>query len=108
VDSFEVRGNDVFMIVNTGINQQQTVYLGPRWYIERQDFTLNPGDIVQVNVLTPIPNTGIVYAQQLIANGNTLFLRNDAGQSTWWPGYWSAWPPSRQFANRALPPLGSP
>lgn len=88
IDHFNFADNgDVYMIVNVN-GVMRNVYLGPNWYIQRQDAVLNPGDFVTMNLLTPIndPNRAS-YAQSVSANGQTMFFRNNSGAVTWAPWY---------------------
>lgn len=87
IQSFDVRNGEVFMLLNTGAGQR-VVSLGPLWYIQRQDVALNPGDVVQVNVLTPFGSgNGLVYGQSLSAKGNTVYFRTNTGVNMWSPWF---------------------
>jgi hypothetical protein len=86
ISNLGVNNGQVFATVTLGGGEAQTVYLGPLWYLERQDFTISPGDTVMISELTPIPNPNhIVYAQRLSENGSTIVLRDDTGQMMWQP-----------------------
>lgn len=88
IQGFNVRNGEVFMALETGANNVQTVSLGPLWYIERQDVALNPGDLVTVNVLTPLSGgNGVVYGQQLSVNGNSVYFRTSTGVNMWSPWF---------------------
>ena len=84
IDHFNITNGNVFMTMNSD-GVMRNVYLGPDWYIERQDMTLNPGDEVTVNLLAPSDPSMMAYAESLTSNGQTMFLRNPTGQTIWTP-----------------------
>ena len=86
VSNLAVNNGQVFASVALGGGGSQTVYLGPLWYLERQDFTINNGDTVLIDALTPVPNPNhVVYAERLSENGSSIVLRDDTGQEMWQP-----------------------
>ena len=90
IDHFDDVNGNIFMTMNiAGVDK--SVFLGPDWYIQRQDITLNPGDIITATILAPLgqPNSA-AYAQSITDNGQTIFLRNNVGQSIWAP--WFSYP----------------
>jgi len=91
-----VNGN-VFMFLRVAGKDMQ-VSLGPSWYIQRQDATVNPGDLVSATILSPIPSTnGISYAQSVTGGNGTLYFLNDVGMANWSPWYPTAWPQPRRL-----------
>lgn len=87
IDHFNIQNGQVFMIMDIGGNPTN-VYLGPLWYLQRQDVVLSPGDAVTVNVLTPLSGgQGYVYAQTLTNGSTTLMLRNNTGTNMWAPWF---------------------
>ncbi len=86
INSLAVNNGQVFANVAVGAGDTRNVYLGPLWYLERQDVTISPGDIVVMDVLTPLPNPNkVFYVERLTDNANTIVLRDDTGQEVWSP-----------------------
>lgn len=88
IQGFNVQGSDVFMNLDTGAGGVRTVYLGPTWFLERQDMNLQPGQLISLNALTPVNANGqnnVAFAQQIMANGTALSLRNLQGSPVWFP-----------------------
>ncbi len=55
-------------------------HLGPLWYIEKQLFDLEPGDVVTI---TGSLLDETIMVQQLEKEGDTLMLRSKQGQPKW-------------------------
>lgn len=63
-----------------------TVYAGPQWYAQQNDFYVKPGDKINVTgSQTKIGWRPVLVASQIKAGDRTLRLRNETGQPLW-PG----------------------
>lgn len=61
-----------------------TVYLGPSWYIDRQDITIGKNDIIEVKGCKKIFNGKfVIVAQEIIKNNKVLILRDNDGNPVW-------------------------
>jgi len=61
-----------------------TVYLGPSWYIDRQDMKIGKSDIIEVRGCKKIYNGKfMIVAQEIIKNNQVLKLRDDDGNPVW-------------------------
>jgi hypothetical protein len=60
------------------------VHLGPRWYIDQQPIKLAKGDQIRVRG-SRVTNRGkpAIIAAELIKDGQTMYLRDDAGEPAW-------------------------
>jgi len=95
IDKFTNVNGNIFMYLHAA-GSDLVVSLGPSWYIQRQDATLNPGDLVSATILSPIPSTnGISYAQSVTGGNGTMYFLNDVGMANWAPWYPVAWPAPR-------------
>jgi hypothetical protein len=64
-----------------------TVYLGPSWYIDRQDIKIKKNDIVEVKGCKKIYNGGyVIVAKEIIKDNKVLRLRDDDGNPVWEAG----------------------
>ena len=64
-----------------------TVYLGPSWYIDRQDIKIGKNDIIEVRGCKKIYNGKfVIVAQEIIKNNKVLKLRDDDGNPVWEDG----------------------
>jgi hypothetical protein len=72
------------MIVDTKDHGQVRVHLGPVWYLERQEFNLVPGQVVQVKgiCLEEKGKTRLIAAQVTVGD-SVLMLRDAAGRPMW-------------------------
>lgn len=72
-------------ILDTKDHGQVLVHLGPVWYLERQDFELNPGDEVRVKGMCEKEKGGkLQVTAYLVAKGNyVLSLRDSQGRPNW-------------------------
>jgi hypothetical protein len=72
------------MIVDTKDHGQVRVHLGPVWYLERQEFNLVPGEVVQVKgiCLEEKGKTRLIAAQVTVGD-SVLMLRDAAGRPMW-------------------------
>jgi hypothetical protein len=64
---------------------QVRVHLGPVWYLERQEFELNPGDEVRVTGMSEKEKDGMmqVTAYELSKGNYVLSLRDSQGRPNW-------------------------
>ncbi len=61
-----------------------TVYLGPSWYINRQDIEIGKNDIIEVKGCKKIYNGEfVIVAQEIIKNNKVLILRDNDGNPLW-------------------------
>jgi hypothetical protein len=72
------------MLVDTKDHGQVRVHLGPVWYLERQEFSLVPGQKVQVKgiCLEEKGKTRLIAAQVIVGD-SVLMLRDAAGRPMW-------------------------
>jgi len=72
------------ILVDTKDKGQVRVHLGPVWYLERQEFALEPGQEVQVQgiCLEEQGKTRLIAAQ-VTAGDNILLLRDAEGRPMW-------------------------
>jgi hypothetical protein len=72
-------------VMDTKARGQVYVHLGPVWYLERQEFELNPGDEVQVKGMCETEKDGRlrVIAYELIKGDHVLHLRDSEGRPNW-------------------------
>ena len=65
-------------------NETLTVYLGPSWYIDRQNIKIEKSDIIEVRGCKKIYNGKfVIVAQEIIKNNKILKLRDDNGNPVW-------------------------
>ena len=61
-----------------------TVYLGPSWFIDRQDMKIGKNDIIEVRGCKKIYNGEfVIVAQEIIKNNQVLKLRDEDGNPIW-------------------------
>jgi hypothetical protein len=61
-----------------------TVYAGPQWFAQQNDFYLKPGDKISVTgAETKIGWRPVLVASQIKSGDRTLRLRNENGQPVW-------------------------
>jgi len=61
-----------------------TVHLGPAWYVNQQQFSLKPGDTVEVTgSMVERAGGSFLVAKEVKAGGKTLKLRDDQGLPVW-------------------------
>lgn len=72
------------LLVDTRDHGQVRVHLGPVWYLERQEFTLKPGQEVQVQgiCLDEKGQTRLIAAQ-VVVDSHVLLLRDSEGRPMW-------------------------
>jgi hypothetical protein len=72
------------LIVDTKDHGQVRVHLGPVWYLERQEFTIQPGQEVQVRgaCLEEQGKMRLIAAQVTVGD-HVLMLRDAAGRPMW-------------------------
>ena len=73
------------VVVDTGKAGLVHVHLGPVWYLERQEFMLQPGDMVGVKGMCESKKAGKlrVVAYELTKGGYVLHLRDSLGRPNW-------------------------
>jgi hypothetical protein len=72
------------ILVDTRSHGQVLVHLGPVWYLERQEFTLDPGDQVEINgMCDKLDGKNVVVAKSLTKGNYVLELRDDLGRPRW-------------------------
>ncbi|MBU4234610.1 MAG: hypothetical protein KKD99_08965 [Proteobacteria bacterium] len=73
------------VILDTKDHGQVLVHIGPVWYVERQDFELNPGDEVRVKGMCEKEKDGKLQATayELTKADYVLFLRDSQGRPNW-------------------------
>jgi hypothetical protein len=70
--------------VTTDDGNLVTVYAGPQWYAQQNDFYVKPGDKINVTgSQTKIGWRPVLVASQIQAGDRTLRLRNEAGLPLW-------------------------
>jgi hypothetical protein len=75
--------------MDTKDHGQVRVHLGPVWYLERQEFTLAPGQEVQVQgICMEEKGQNRLIAAQVMVGSNVLLLRDAEGRPMW-----EAWRP---------------
>jgi hypothetical protein len=73
----------VNLIVKTD-KETLTVYLGPSWYVNRQDIKIGKNDIIEVKGCKKIFNGKfVIVAQEIIKNNKVLMLRDNEGNPVW-------------------------
>jgi hypothetical protein len=61
-----------------------TVYLGPSWFIERQDMKFKKDDIIEVKGCKKIyEGKSVIVAQEISKGSLTLKLRDESGAPVW-------------------------
>jgi hypothetical protein len=72
------------MLIDTKDQGQVRVHLGPVWYLERQEFSLTPGQVVQVQgiCLDEKGKTRLIAAQVTVGD-SVLMLRDTEGRPLW-------------------------
>ena len=75
------------VVVNTKNQGPVHVHLGPVWFLERQEFDINPGDEVRVKGMCEKQDARLrVIAYELTRGEYTLHLRDAQGRP-----HWEAW-----------------
>ncbi len=65
-------------------NLRETIYLGPVWFISKQDFSLNVGyTMTIIGARAVFDNKQILIAKELIQGNRILRLRDDEGHPLW-------------------------
>ncbi len=73
----------VNLIVKTD-KETLTVYLGPSWFIERQDMKIGKNDIIEVKGCKKIyDGEFVIVAQEIKKNNQVLKLRDEDGNPVW-------------------------
>jgi hypothetical protein len=72
------------ILVDTKDHGQARVHLGPVWYLERQEFDLEPGQEVTVQgVCLEEKGETRLIASQVIVGNSVLLLRDSEGRPMW-------------------------
>jgi hypothetical protein len=72
------------ILVDTKDRGQVRVHLGPVWYLERQEFTLEPGQEVKVQGICLEEKGAIrLIAAQVTVGDAVLLLRDPEGRPMW-------------------------
>ncbi len=72
------------LLVDTKSHGQVLVHLGPVWYLERQEFTINPGDEVGIKgMCDKLDGKMVVVAYELTKGDYVLQLRDAQGRPNW-------------------------
>jgi uncharacterized membrane protein len=72
------------LLVDTKTQGQVLVHLGPVWYLERQEFTINPGDEVGIKGMSDkLDGKTVVVAYELTKGDYVLQLRDEQGRPNW-------------------------
>jgi hypothetical protein len=72
------------VLVDTKTQGQLLVHLGPVWYLERQEFSLNPGDEVGIKgMCDKLNGKTVVVAYELTKGDYVLHLRDALGRPNW-------------------------
>jgi hypothetical protein len=72
------------MLIDTKNHGQVRVHLGPVWYLERQEFSLTPGQVVQVQGICLDEKGKIrLIAAQVTVGDSVLMLRDMKGRPLW-------------------------
>jgi hypothetical protein len=60
------------------------IHLGPRWYLENQDITLDPGSEVEVKGSRIVcDGRQVIAASEIVAAGQVIHLRDAKGKPLW-------------------------
>lgn len=72
------------LLVDTKTQGRVHVHLGPVWYLERQEFTINPGDEVGIKGMCDKKDGKMdVIAYELTKGDYVLHLRDSQGRPNW-------------------------
>ena len=62
----------------------ETIYLGPDWYLEKQDLKLSPGDYIQVRgSRITMGDKVVILPNEVIKNSKKAIFWDDQGRPTW-------------------------
>lgn len=65
-------------------DQLQTVHLGPVWFLERQDYSVETHEnVTVVGAQIQLEGQQVLMAKTLLKSGRALQLRDDAGLPVW-------------------------
>jgi len=72
------------VLLDTKSHGQVLVHLGPVWYLERQEFSLAPGDEVEIKgMCDKLDGKNVVVANSLTKGNYVLELRDALGRPRW-------------------------
>jgi hypothetical protein len=61
-----------------------TVYLGPEWYLEKQEVKLSPGDYIQVRgSRITLDNKPVILPNEVIKNSKVMQFWDEQGRPRW-------------------------
>jgi hypothetical protein len=82
VHRFDINKGEVTMImqVEDGLRK---VYLGPQWFVVRQEIRIMPGDPITATMLAPNNLSAVAYAESVATRNGTLRFRSDKGKPLW-------------------------
>lgn len=73
----------IHIMLNTG-NENLSVHLGPKWYLDKQNVQLKISDKIEVKgSKVTIDGTKAIIAREIIKDGNILKLRDTYGTPFW-------------------------
>jgi hypothetical protein len=62
----------------------ETIYLGPDWYLEKQDLKLSPGDYIQVRgSRITMGDKVVILPNEIIKNSKKAIFWDDQGRPSW-------------------------
>lgn len=65
-------------------DQVQTVHLGPAWFLERQDISVEPHDQVEISgSRVVLDGQAVIMAATMVKHGRLLQLRDGEGLPVW-------------------------
>ena len=63
----------MIMRVDGGLRK---IYLGPKWFVVRQEVRIMPGDPITATILAPNNLSAVAYAESVATRNGTLRFRN--------------------------------
>jgi hypothetical protein len=77
------RSGGIHLLVKAN-DQTVEVHLGPSWYLDNQNFTIAPGDRIEIKrSRVSIPRGEFLIASQVKKGNEILTLRNEEGFPAW-------------------------
>jgi hypothetical protein len=84
-------GAGLHLVLRTSNREVISVHLGPDWYLERQDISIEPKDRIEVvGSRVTFANTPTIIAAEVKKGNETLVLRDKTGFPVWsgWRRRW--------------------